>query len=176
MGLGTAVPLNTRSAAVGCFMIVSTPHLYRLRCRSNGSSPLRTGKNPVRQNRAGRSPGHAEGRCRSALEPSCNYPKYLPRAAALCKSKTVFIPRAGGNPVQKQFMLLNDSLFQPSRAGSLRKLRSRAGPRARGGLAKLRFAGTCRVQIACDSRAGKIVRFQLTLKPSIFLFRRGARR
>ncbi|WP_298064431.1 hypothetical protein, partial [uncultured Rikenella sp.] len=35
-----------------------------------------------------------------------------------------------------------------------RKLRSRAGPRARGGLAKLRFAGTCRVQIACDSRAG----------------------
>ena len=29
------------------------------------------------------SPGHPEGRCRSAREPNCNYPKYPPRAAAL---------------------------------------------------------------------------------------------
>ncbi len=77
-----------------------------------------------------------------------------------------FVPRAGGNLVQKQFMLLNDFLFQQSRAGcrstreprslfrlNRRKLRSRAGPLnnssqtltkaptgPRGEFAKLRFA------------------------------------
>ncbi|WP_298064434.1 hypothetical protein [uncultured Rikenella sp.] len=93
---------------------------------------------------------------------------------SLCKARRAemnsLCPRAGGNSVQKQFMLLNDFLLQPSRAGAARREkegtaftpggrchsahepgvcsastgenRPQAGraPRARGGLAKLRFA------------------------------------
>ncbi len=76
----------------------------------------------------------------------------------------ILCPRAGGNPVQKQFMLLNDFLLYPSRAGSLRRLRSRAGPRARGGLAKLRFAsvGTTPI-IHCPRAGGNSVQKQFML-------------
>ncbi len=38
--------------------------------------------------------------------------------SADCTSKTILCPRAGGNLVQKQFMLLNDFLLQLSRAGA----------------------------------------------------------
>ncbi len=142
-------------------------------------------------------------------------------------TQIVLVPRAGGNLVQKQFMLLNDFLLQLSRAvpvplgaraGSLLCLIRRVLPLRRAGGTTRHSNHTLRVfcwpagskinypkggncpragraagvpagramlthrygslylKLFFVPRAGKINRFQLTLKTSIFLFRRGARK
>ncbi len=57
--------------------------------------------------RAGQAAGASAGRAMLTHRYGSLYPQLF------------IVPRAGGNLVQKQFMFLNDFLFQPSRAGSV---------------------------------------------------------